>query len=232
MGDIPLNKDVGDITNFDYIVLGMSKCGTTSIQDSLDLAGMPCIKYHSDFTLRRVYKDGAPTTLQLVKKAKAIFIPYRNPIDRKVSQYYFYDGLIKTETDVSDIRRFCLGDYSLFNINDQTEVNENLVYQNIREATGINVLDHPFDKELGFTVIEGEDINLVPPVIEKIDELGAYLNIEIVRRRVSEQYPKRKVVRHSLYFTDEELERIYSSRYVQHFYTAEHIEEFKTWQMK
>lgn len=226
-----INTDVGDILDFEYIVIGMSKCGTTSLQDSLDQAGMPCIKFHSDFTLERVFKHGAPTTKQLVPDTKAIFVPYRNPIDRKVSQFYFYGkGWTNKETAVHDLRLFCLGDYALFNVGDQTEIKEELVYQNIREATGINVLDHDFNKELGFTVIEENGYRLIPFVIEKIDNLGEFLGIEILRRRVSEKHHMRKVVRNNLFFTDEELDRIYSSRYVQHFYTAEQIEEFKLWE--
>jgi hypothetical protein len=236
VSDTAINKDVGDLTNFEYMIVGLSKCGTTSLQDSLDLASKPCIKFHSNFTLFRVFNDPTITIESLVNPLESpfIFTGYRNPIDRKISQY-FWDGRGAHKdklTIIEEVRRYCLNDYSFYGESKRTEVDEDIIFLNIKRVTGIDVLDYYFNCELGYTVMTEGKFTVVPFVLEKINNLAEYLGIELVTSRVSEKDVLRIEVRNELRFTEEELDKIYSSKYCQHFYTAEQIEEFKSWERK
>ena len=233
-----INGDVGDIDNFEYIVLGMSKCGTTSIQDSLNGCGLRTIKFHSDHTLTRVYKTKGITSRSLVKHAPRVFVPYRNPIDRKVSQYYFY-AKHKNKSplqQITEIRNLCLGDYSLFNKGEQTEINEDIFFENLSFYTGIDILDYEFDKEAGFTLIEEPKISMIVFNIESSENLASFLrevasaNFKLMRSRVSNKTPERQWVRKSLGFSDDDLDTIFSSVYCRYFYSDQQIEEFKLWE--
>jgi hypothetical protein len=218
--------------------MGMSKTGTTSIQDSLNMSGLRCIKFHSDFTLLRVFHNPSINAECLVKHAKNVFVPYRNPINRKVSQYYFY-GKSKDKSvaqQIDEIRSYCLGDYSLFSRGSQTEVDENKFFTGLEEATRIDILKYDFVKENGFGTISEHNISLVPFTIENINRLASFLriyltpNFKLTTSRVSDRSPERQQVRKSLKFSDAELDTIFNSRYCKYFYSDQQIEEFKLWE--
>lgn len=210
------NDDVGDLNSqIDFIVLGMSKCGTTTLYTSLNTVGN-CIKYHSDYTLERVYHTKKLTTKSILEciEYPTIFTLYREPISRKISQYYQYE-LTGSLTD------FCLGDYSQMSKGYRTEVDENMVYGHIEEVTGINVLAYHFNKELGHTIISKNNITLIPCTLEKISTLALMFDFTLIPKRISGRG------RMDLSFTNNELNEIYKSAYCQHFYTKEKLEEFK-----
>lgn len=232
------NNDVGDIDNFEYIVMGMSKTGTTSIQDSLNMSGLRCIKFHSDFTLLRVFHNPSINAECLVKHAHNVFVPYRNPINRKVSQYYFYGKAVgkSVAQQIDEIRSYCLGDYSLFSRGSQTEVDENKFFTGLEEATGIDILKYGFVKERGYGIVSEHDMSLVHFSIENINSLGSFLrvyltpNFKIITSRVAKKSPERVQVRNSLNFSDAELDTIFGSEYCRYFYSDQQLEEFKLWE--
>ncbi len=207
------NEDTGDINNIenvDFIIIGMSKCGTTTLFQSLNDLGESGIKYHSDYTLERVYKTTELTTKGLVALAKnpKIFVPYREPIRRRISQYHQYNL-------TGSLKEFCLGDFTELGDDLTTEVDEDAVYANIANATGIDVLKHYFKKRLGILTVS----NVTFYNLESIDNLGIPLRNGRVSSRAK---PK-------LEFSDAELDEIYGSKYIKHFYTKRQIEEFKLW---
>lgn len=214
--NIPYNPDTGRmhlIADAKYMIIGMSKCGTTTMYQSLNAHGIT-IKYHSDYTLERVYKTKELTTKHLLKLAKnpQLFVSYREPISRRISQHHQYKFTVS-------LKDFCLGDYSSVSDGYRTEIDEDMVYTSIADVTGINVLDHPFDKELGYTKID----NITFYNLESIDALAASLEMVLIDgRRTNRGKP-------NLSFTDKELDEVYSSKYCQHFYTKQQIEEFKLW---
>lgn len=218
MKSYPYNEDTGDINNIenvDFIIIGMSKCGTTTLFQSLSaLDGKTCIRYHSDYTLERVYKTKELTTKGLLALAKnpQIFVAYREPIRRRISQYYMYSS-------TGSLEDFCLGDYSFISEDYRTEIDDDIVYTNIADATGINILDYPFNKELGYTRVD----NIMFYNLESIDILAAALDLTLINGRISNR------AKPILKLSDSELDEIYSNKYCQHFYTKKQIEEFKLW---
>lgn len=238
--NFPYNEDTGDIQNLygiDSFVIGMSKCGTTTMQLSLK---KPVLKYHSDFTLEKVYGTEKLSTKLLLEERKTInrpfyiYVPYREPVARKISQYYFYmtDRGEGTSERLEKIKAFCLGDYSLFNKEDRTEVDEELVYQNIIEATGINILDIPFGS-LGYIHEVRGNLNLIPFILDKIQNLGKYIvdyiypKFVINTKRVTGDGSDFFFVKENIKFTDNELDIVYGSRYCKYFYTEDELDTFK-----
>lgn len=210
------NKHTGDIAKkIDYIVWGLSKCGTTTLYTSLNEIGN-CIKLHSDETLQFAYGTKALTVKSIIERTEhpTIFTLYRNPIARKISQYYEY----RIGGQLID---YCLDRYTINNDAVLSEVSEDLVYKHILDVTGINVLDHPFDKELGHTIIEKDNITLVPCTLEKIDNLAEVFDFTLVTRHVT------KKTDDIISFSPADLDRMCASKYCQHFYTEHQIDEFK-----
>jgi len=234
------NEDTGDINNLynvDSFVIGMSKCGTTTMQHSLR---DPVIKYHSDFTLERVFgTKELSTKLLLEERGKIdrpfyVYVPYRNPVERKISQYYHYLNSVdkSNDTRIEQIKNYCLGDYSLFSKGSRTEVDEEMVFNNILDSTGIDILSYPFSS-LGSVHLETGNLNLIPYVLDKIHYLGKYIESRIDRdftlkiKRVTGDTNGLSYVKDNIKFTDEELDIVYGSRYCKHFYSNSEIELFK-----
>ena len=220
MKQYPIDADIGrinDMSKVDYLVLGMSKCGTTTIYEALNNIGI-CVRFHSDYTLKRVYKTTELSAKSLVAQTSNLIIltPYRNLIARKISQYYQYE--LK-----GSIKDFCLGDYSQISDGFRTEIDEDMVFANVQDVTGINILDYRFNKRRGYSIILKNGVALIPYVLEKIDNLGKLLGASMRPKRVS----NREFM--DLEFSDAELDEIYNSVYCQYFYTAKQIEEFKLW---
>jgi len=236
------NGDTGNINRLletDFFVIGMSKCGTTTLYQSLNVIA-PTLKYHSDYTLERVYKTEVFTTKKLFEERRKIdrnfyvFVPYRNPIDRKVSQYYQYElSQDKSkEQKIKEIKEFCLGNFSLFSEDYRTEVDEELTYANIINATNIDLFSYSFDGDIGYNVIYENKLILIPYTLERINNLAGilkklYPEFTLINGRVSEINSENIILKSSLKFTEIELEKIYNNFYCKYFYTDEQIENFK-----
>ena len=200
--------DLGGVSETDYFIIGMSKCGTSTLYHSLQTINSAVIKYHSDYTLTRVFGDVGITTKQIINTRKNIdrpfyvFTPYRNPIDRKVSQYYQYIvqndsvlGIRKSdEVIIEEIKQFILGSYSCFHLHNPgflTEVDENLVYKNIFDSIEINMFDYNFDKDRGFIQIVKDNLIFIPYTLLKIDSLAQFIretidpDFELILKRIT-----------------------------------------------
>jgi len=234
------NEDTGDINDIhsvDSFVIGMSKCGTTTMQHSLR---SPVIKYHSDFTLERVFGTKELSTKLLLEERWKIdrpfyvYVPYRNPVERKISQYYHYLNSADKSNDlrIEQIRNFCLGDYSLFSKGSRTEVDEDMVFDNILDSTGIDVLSVPFNS-FGTVHLEIGNLNLIYYILDKIVDTGKYIKSHIdsdftlETKRVTGDVNGLSFVKENIKFTDEELDIVYGSKYCKHFYTEFEIDLFK-----
>ena len=215
----PYDEDTGrinEIGDAEYMIIGMSKCGTTTLYQTLGQKGI-VIKYHSNYTLERVYDTTELTTkklLKMIKRPFTLFIPYREPISRKLSQHQHYDF-------GGDARDFCLGNYSTFSDNFRTEVDEDIVYEQLHDATGVNVLEHYFNPIEGHTHIVKDNMTVIPCTLEKIDNLAKCLGITLINGRISGSGKRH------MEFSRDELDQIYDTKYCKHFYSSEQIEEFK-----
>lgn len=114
----------------------------------------------------------------------------------------------------------------------------------LKSVFGVDLYEEPFDHEAGYRIVERSEVKVLAYRLEDLSgcfaeamqeffELEAPL--EPVRANVSEDkdyHMAYKRIKQQLSFDEEVLARIYSSRYVQHFYEEEMIERFKQrWSM-
>ena len=106
-----------------------------------------------------------------------------------------------------------------------------------KEETGVDVYSYPFDKESGYGIIEDENIRLLLIRFEDLssqfavatknwldlDENVELEHINIHRNRAMDDLHQR--VRQELKISPEACERIYSTRFIQHFYSPELIRQ-------
>ena len=230
-----INKDVGrvyDVEDIDYFVLGMAKCGTTSVYDALNnMRKDSALHFHSDFTLFRTYGDKDITTESLLSKRKKVnkpfyvLVPYREPIARKISQYYQY-GFPKgksIELITEEIKRFCLvEDFSMFNSGERTEVDEVLFYHTLEKNTGIDIFS-------GNSYFVDGNLKLIPYTLESIVYLKKFFgeDFKVLHQRKTEDRAGFSHIKANIKFSPAELDKIYSTKYCEHFYTREEIRSFK-----
>jgi hypothetical protein len=169
-----------------------------------------------------------------MKKPLHIFIAYREPITRNIGAYFEFRKAHKNlQVRDQQIKEFCLGNQSLFDAGERTEIDENLVYSNIYQATGINILDEPFDKEKGYQVIQRNNLNMLFYNLESLANVVEYLqsdfapHFELINKNVAKEYTERYRTKQRIKFDYHELKQIYSSKFVQHFYTTKQIKEFE-----
>ncbi len=230
---LPPNK----INDIDYFVISMPKCGSTSLYNALRrIAPDSAMGFHSNFTLFRLHGDKNVTTQSLlgardlINRPYYIFLPFREPIGRKISQYYQY-GKSKgknVETIKKEIREFCLGDYSLFSPSDRTEIDEELSYTSIYQDTDLP----KFNKELGYVHTVSGNINVIRYTLLNIHNLEKYLQ-QILSKDFNILVEKKSIdkngyfeVRNSIKFSDKELDKIYN-RFGSYYYTEDQLNRFK-----
>ena len=104
--------------------------------------------------------------------------------------------------------------------------------------TGFNVYSQPFDKDKGFSIYEHNNLKIMIVKLEKLNEcysdamkaffdlnlkLGVNSNLSS-QKKISTVYSELKK---SIKFTEDQLNTVYSHKYVTHFYTLEEIKTFK-----
>lgn len=108
----------------------------------------------------------------------------------------------------------------------------------IREALGVNVYQSEFDWDKGYCIYRGDLANVLVLRLENIDScaktaLDAFLNtanIDLVNANVSESKDYAQIYQRfktEIRLPDSYLERMYSSRLAQHFYSPAEIAGFR-----
>jgi hypothetical protein len=108
-----------------------------------------------------------------------------------------------------------------------------------RESVGINVFDYPFDRRMGYSIIEHENFKVLLYRVESLNSvfsngvLKRFLEVDRdlqpVRRNVAEDKTDGLVyqkARAEFRLPRQSCELIYSSRLAKHFYSDEMIEQF------
>ena len=224
----PLTPD--KIADIDYFIISMPKCGSTSLYNALRrIAPDAVMGFHSDHTVLRLHRSSNITIESLldirsfIDRPYYIFFPFREPISRKISQYYQYsksDGK-DIKTIKKEIREFCLGDVSLFNAGEITEIDEN---RNNPPPT--------FDKSLGYTHTVAGNINTIRFTLLSISNLEGYLqdilspDFTIGMDMKSVNKNRYFEVKETIKFSEEELDKIYS-KLCYYYYTDDQIDKFK-----
>lgn len=109
-------------------------------------------------------------------------------------------------------------------------------YEDFKESM-VDVLDYPFDKEKGYTVIEEGNLQIFVYQLEKLNgllpELGAFLGVPLEKlesgniaseKWISDSY---QVAKKELKISQEYFDTVYADPYLQHFYKAEDIQKFQ-----
>jgi hypothetical protein len=231
---------IGDLTNLDNMddfIIGLPKCGTTSIQYMLEsMYPNQVMKFHSDRTLEKHVGNNITTkslidTRKKIDRPFLVLVPYREPVARLISTYYQY-GLPNGRTlrEIrDDVRAICLGDYSAFPSGDVREIDETLVYENLHNALGIDILDIMKDQHF-FPIVQGS-MSVMPYVLEDF----CYIHWLFPRKkRVPLEHIRKSAdaswyqyVKDNIKFSQEELDFIYGSRGCTAYYTQEEIQKFK-----
>lgn len=225
------------INDIDYFVISMPKCGSTSLYNALRrIYPDSVLGFHADFTLYRLHGDESVTThsllsaRDLINRPYYVFLPFREPIGRKISQYYQYGKSNRKdiETIKREIREFCLGDFSLFSPSDRTEIDEELSYTSIYNDPHLPV----FDKTLGYVHTTNGNMNVIRYTLLNIKNLERYLQ-EILSQEFKILVEKKSVdknwyfeVKNTIKFSDEELDKIYDL-FSSYYYTEDQIKSFK-----
>lgn len=225
------------INDIDYFVISMPNCGSTSLYNALRrIAPDSVLGFHSDFTLLRLHGDENITTESLlnaralIDRPYYIFLPFREPISRKISQYYQYGKSHRKsiETIKEEIREFCLGNFSLFNSLGRTEVDEEISYTSIYQDTSLPV----FNKTLGYIHTVDGNRNVIRYTLLNIKNLEKYLQeilsqeFNILVEKKSEDKNGYFEVRETIKFSEEELNKIYN-KFGSYYYTEDQINKFK-----
>jgi hypothetical protein len=135
-----------------------------------------------------------------------------------------------------EIHQFLYQFFLNYDINDRKQ-NCNWFDREFRTATGIDVYQYDFDRLHGYSIIEAQNLRILILSLETSQEwskiITDFLHLELPLNLVktnsasnkdySEVYQR---IINDLRFPSSVLERIYASRYCQHFYTQTALEGF------
>jgi hypothetical protein len=107
----------------------------------------------------------------------------------------------------------------------------------IRDGLGVDIFQHPFDMEKGFTIISSGNIEILLYKLESLHKtfsvaMEQYLGIpalelKVVNKAERKSYSREyKKAMQDLDFSEELLNQVYSSRLVRYFYTNDEIHAF------
>lgn len=103
--------------------------------------------------------------------------------------------------------------------------------------TGFDVFAQPFDKTKGYSIYEHEDYRILIIKLEQLntcyhDAMKAFLGLDLQLEANANQSSNKpishvyKELKQLLKFETEELEQLYTHKYVTHFYTDDEIQQF------
>lgn len=106
-----------------------------------------------------------------------------------------------------------------------------------KKSLGVDIYEHPFDRERGCGLIRSGNMEILLLTLEKLGEneetIGAFLELPHFklmptnRAEMKWYRPIYETTKDSIRFDKEEIEAIYSSRFVQYFYSEQEIETRK-----
>ncbi len=159
----------------------------------------------------------------------------REPIGREISNV-FENPHSYFEEDVSTLN----SDFILKRFIERVDFTyyENWFDDEFKAYTGINIYDHPFDREKGWQILEFQDKRVLLMTLESFKTTGAqalsrFLGIripELINANEGEQKTSKdqqRNLKEAIRFSEEQLDQIYGSPVVQHFYSSEDVERFK-----
>lgn len=183
----------------------------------------------------------------LVEKGCLVISLVRDPVARELSNAFQNPALLSLESDGGGPELTALIErlHEGFLSPAPTEYVDSWFDLEVQESFGIDVFGEPFDAERGYQVYAAGPVRLVVIRLEDLDEVGTEAIRELtggevsigiearnVRDRTSERDRYREA-RRRFVLPEPVLERIYSGRLAQHFYTAtERQEMIRRWSVE
>lgn len=251
-------------------VYQMGKVGSETIVNSLkqiDL-GVPIYHVHIlshqniEIALNNYQQKQQPLTLQLensrlLRKYLArtdnptlnVITAVREPVSQFISA--FFQNVRSSHPDLvseqGNLRRNAIYKFltkRLSNYQVDRAWNCNWFDRDFKPALGIDVYQHKFDRELGYTQLNSQNIKVLLLQLEKSEDWGKIISeflqlskpIKIIKSNVSGRKDYKRVYQHildNLEIPSGILENIYQCQYCQHFYSNAAINYFiNRWSQK
>jgi hypothetical protein len=225
--------DIGPLheaLDIDYFVISIPKCATTAIQRGLERLGRKVIKAHTNESTYAAFANGDVLrknglSMENVLKARLaantrpiyIFFGYREPVSWYLSlASQFRIPFHKLPINRIDIDVISEMPWSGYNINATAHI--------VFNATGVRIIDHPFDPEIGYTLIKSGNVNIVVYRFGILREIFSFIAKNIDQRflltyeRVNED-PFYSLYKSTIRLAPDELEWIDKDPWYKHFYT-------------
>ena len=196
-----------------------------------------------DMHLRRCRLLRSKYDTNRAKKWKFITL-VRDPIDREISNVF---------QDIEIFHRHLINDKKQVNLDDTLALVKKKIERNIldidycltwfdkefNQALLFNVYDFPFDKKSGYTIIRHKQSDVLILKLEKLTDcytdalrefLDTNLNTRLVKANISDKkkYSSEvKFIKKNLKISPEAFDKIYSNKFVSHFYSRQEIKGFK-----
>jgi hypothetical protein len=237
------------------LVYTMGKVGSSTLQASLKkyypARDIKHVHFLSDFYLEDVLpktnhkqhiekghriKGWVEKAIKRDRPVKIITLT-REPIGRSISNFFqnpidFIDGPLE------EYSKEAL--FDAFSNKLDFDYVQNWFDEEFRNFTGIDIYSYPFDHEKGFTIINDHpNFEVLAMKLEALNDcfspaLKAFLRKDISNLYMANESKKKQGVLPILQYFKENLRldskminSIYESKYMQHFYTSNEIEEFK-----
>ena len=160
------------------LVYQPGKVGSMTVCNTLSRAGMDSIHIHGICSV-----NGPDTVIAVMEEASAFFKKHirtegckiitlvRDPVARELSAFmqgFSYDMYTTHNFD----NGFCLATKASEHIVKKLDENDEFIWfdRELKEATGIDIYQYPFDKEKGYVWIKEGNIEILVLTLEKLDE--------------------------------------------------------------
>ena len=254
------------VTNSAIIIYQMGKVGSTTIHNSLEEASLPLPIYKVHFlsdagmdhavefhqkTLKIPWENTPhiQTSEFLREKIQSdpdckwkIITLVRDPIMREVSEFFqyvhsMYPELLDEQGNIEKERAMKLLQTKLMFYNPEKNYTCRWFDMEIKGMFGLDVYEHSFATEKGFSIIQHSNVDLLILRLEDLNRnfseaLSQFLHldspIELIKSNVRSEQKRGSTyeeVRQELTVRESVCRKIYASKYARHFYAEAEIEQ-------
>lgn len=230
------------------LVYQMGKVGSSTVCKTLDNKEIPNLHVH--FVSREIWRSAANIYLEngenlpphfhtgrllrqwlnWTEHQVQVVTLVRDPIAREVSKEFEMGSLLEIPTD--DVNESLRVLRSRLTSPDALNFPYTWFDREILPTFGVDVFDHPFNREEGFGRITQKDVDILILTLEQLDDLvptvlsdfvGRSLQLKKDRVRSDKVYA---AVKKRLRLEERTVRRLYDCEWMRHFYTDRNIEQF------
>lgn len=235
------------------ILYQMGKVGSSTLKESLTKYDLKTLHIHRYFFFNQneklnfrffIYKLRKAITFDyfLIKKRIKVITFYRDPLQRNISSFFqnlkfYFSGEELESLTFEKVR-------DKFNSIEKIHSTPNNWFEvEFKRKLKIDIFDHPFDRDAGYSVFSKKNIDVFICTTEKINtlklEFGVFLgveNFELIQKNVGDnKWYKELYNEFKKRYTPplELLDELYNSKTIKHFYTdKKRIELRSKWENK